>query len=250
MRLESSSTLAEAAHAGWQVMTNFVLQDEAHTLHDSLRDLMASPSKNKNSLYYYDLSLQGERRLTRIEHIWEALPVLCDGKLGERIREGAEQYLGGPVVLFKDKLNVRYAGSAGYAPHQDSAAGWTEFADHFVSIGLFLGPSDPHHGGFEVVSDAHRRGRFSNDKGRMSDADFEALGPHAVHADLGDAILLDSETPHRTLKNESNLDSLHLLFTFATARAGAIRDTYYSKKSASFSEGRRDNCFDFRVFAF
>lgn len=239
-----------AAETGWALLSGFSSLEEATALQHDIATLAAAPDDNPECMYFFGTAASGERRLTRIERIWEALPSLRETGLGERIVARAEAYLGEPVVLFKDKLNIRYAGSAGYAPHQDSAAGWEDFAAHFVSIGVFLGRSDPLHGGFEVVDGAHRSGRFANEKGRMSDADFEALGPKAVRADLGDAILLDSEAPHRTLRNDSSADSLHLLFTFAPAQADGIRDLYYTKKAASFAHGREDNRFEFRVFAF
>jgi hypothetical protein len=239
-----------AAAAGWALLAGFLSRDEAAALQRDVAALAAAPDNNLECMYFFGTDASGERRLTRIERIWEALPTLLETGLGERISARAEAYLGEPVVLFKDKLNIRYSGSAGYAPHQDSAAGWEDFAAQFVSIGVFLGRSDPFHGGFEVVDGAHRSGRFANEKGRMSDADFEALGPEAVRANLGDAILLDSEAPHRTLRNDSSTDSLHLLFTFAPARAGGIRDLYYEKKAASFAQGRKSNRFEFRVFAF
>ncbi len=251
--MEHDSTLDRqdvAAEAGWALLPGFLSREEAVALQRDVAALAAVPGDNLECMYFYGTDASDERRLTRIERIWEALPSLLETRLGERIVSRAEAYLGEPVVLFKDKLNIRYAGSAGYAPHQDSAAGWEHFAAHFVSIGVFLGRSDPFHGGFEVVDRAHRSGRFANEKGRMSDADFEALGPKAVCADLGDAILLDSEAPHRTCLNDSSTDSLHLLFTFAPARAGGIRDLYYAKKAASFTDGREGNRFEFRVFAF
>ncbi|MTJ82760.1 MAG: phytanoyl-CoA dioxygenase family protein [Telmatospirillum sp.] len=239
-----------ARAAGWSFLPGLLTPAEVRRVREELAGLSATPDLHPDCMYYVDVDAGGGRHLARVERIWEALPSLGETGIGRRLKECAARYLGEDVALFKDKLNIRYAGSNGYSPHQDSAAGWEEFADHFVSIGVFLGTSDRAHGGFEVVGGVHRDGRFPNDKGRMSDAFFDGMDRISVSAGLGDAIVLDSEAPHRTLPNRTSEDALHLLFTFAPARAGAAREAYYARKESSFSEKKEKNIFEFRVFSF
>ncbi|MCJ9668982.1 MULTISPECIES: phytanoyl-CoA dioxygenase family protein [unclassified Neorhizobium] len=241
---------AVARRRGWKLISPFASKAEILLLKEQLLRTTMDSDGHPHCLYYYDVLPDGKSRLTRVERIWEALTILKSAGLGERIIRAAESYLGCPVVLFKDKLNIRYAGSGGYAPHQDSAAGWGEFAERFVSIGLFLGHSDLFHGGFEVVDEQHNLGRFPNEKGKMTDDLFNTMAPMAVDADMGDALLLDSEAPHRTAHNSSSLDSWHLLFTFAPSVGGPIREEYYERKIQSFQNGKSSNRFEFRVFSF
>ena len=247
---EGSVYVAPVRANGWNLVQNFASVKELELLRNDLAEVTSAPAKYEQSIYYYEVSSANEKKLNRIERIWEAIPTLTHTSFGRRIVAVAESYFEGPVVLFKDKLNIRYAGSNGYAPHQDSAAGWDEFADRFISIGLFLAQSDRQRGGFEVVNGHHNSGRFPNDKGQMTNDLFESLGPLAIVANSGDALLLDSEAPHRTLTNGSVEDSWHLLFTFASARFGEIRNKYYNKKAQSFNKGREGNRVEFRVFAF
>ncbi|MEM5583791.1 phytanoyl-CoA dioxygenase family protein [Roseibium sp. AS2] len=243
-------SIVNAKNIGWTQLKNYFDGEIAKSILNDIDILSNNPQKFKKCMYFFGTDNEGDRRLVRIERLWESLPTIEKTGLGARIVADAEAFLGGPVQLFKDKVNIRYAGSKGYAPHQDSAAGWEEFADRFVSIGLFLHPSDPYRGGFEVVSGAHNDGRFSNEKGRMSEEVFQALKPTALVAEQGDAVLLDSEAPHKTLDNQSDQNSVHLLFTFARVKQGDIRSAYYDEKERSFAEKRNGNEFEFRVFAF
>ena len=84
----------------------------------------------------------------------------------------------------------------------------------------------------------------------MSEEDFQALDPVALVAEQGDAVLLDSEAPHKTLDNQSDQNSMHLLFTFVRVKEGDIRSAYYDEKERSFAASQNGNDYEFRVFAF
>jgi len=239
-----------AHEAGWFHFRKYFDDSIADSLISDIDKMIMDTKKYGNCMYFFGTNDEGDRKLTRIERLWESLPTLDESGLGQRIIADAEAFMGGPVKLFKDKVNFRYAGSKGYAPHQDSAAGWDNFAPRFVSIGLFLHRSDPQRGGFEVASGVHSHGRFVNEKGRMSEEHFQSLDPVALTAERGDALLLDSEIPHKTLDNQSDQNSLHLLFTFARLQKSDIRREYYEEKERSFADSRSSNEYEFRVFAF
>lgn len=252
--LQDESRLADDAMAaaraeGWALFQRMISRKASAALRDEVLRLAVAPERHLACRYFYSTSAGGERRLSRIEHIWESLPSL-GGPVGDSIRQLAEAYFGEPAVLFKDKINFRYPGSEGYAPHQDAAAGWIDFADRFVSLSPFLAASDYSRGGFEIAGDCHRLGRFANDNGRMSEADFEALGPVELRAGEGDLLLLDGETPHRTGQNGADSTSLHLLFTFVPAKFEGAREAYFAKKFSDFAPTGQPNTYEFRVFKF
>ena len=167
--------------------------------------------------------------------------------LARRLMTVAQAYLETDVVLFKDKVNVRRPGGQGYPPHQDSAGGWEKYSTRFITMGVVLSRSDPAHGGFEVVPDAHRLGRLPHTGGGMSEDDFNRLKPKPVEADFGDLLLMDGETPHRSVTNASDVNVLHLLFTFAPASAGRARDVYYERMAANIVPLSADGRYTTRV---
>jgi hypothetical protein len=44
------------------------------------------------------------------------------------------QLLGEEAVLFKEKINFKMPGGDGFKPHQDSQAGWRNYADFFITV--------------------------------------------------------------------------------------------------------------------
>ncbi|WP_061023175.1 phytanoyl-CoA dioxygenase family protein [Bradyrhizobium sp. CCH5-F6] len=232
---------------GWALYETFLSPMETRLLEDDVRRLRNSVQPD--CAYFYDVTADGSRRLARIERIWDSLSVVAQGPLGARIEELAASYFGERPALFKDKLNVRYPASSGYAPHQDAAAGWDEFSDSFFSVGLFLGQSDSEHGGFEVAANLDGS-RYPNAAGKMPLDLFQSLNPLSVTANAGDALLLDGECPHRSFENRAATDSLHLLFTFVPSRHSHARAAYYEKKLASFADNLVGDGYEFRVFRF
>jgi ectoine hydroxylase-related dioxygenase (phytanoyl-CoA dioxygenase family) len=68
--------------------------------------------------------------------------------------EVASALLGDQAVLYKEKINYKLAGGAGYAPHQDAPA--YRFVDIHLSCMVAIDDSTIENGCLEVVSGAHQ----------------------------------------------------------------------------------------------
>lgn len=244
----TAAAVSSWRQTGWASLPGFVSEAERQALDRDLDVLIAGESP-ADTLRYAESIGDGQTRLTRVERIWEHLPSLHAGGLGARLEALAADCLGCQPQLFKDKLNLRHPDDAGYAPHQDTAAGWTEFGDAFVSIFLALHASCPQNGGFRVAPNAHRIGRLPNEAGRMSEADFDALAPVEVALEPGGLLLLDGEAPHVTGPNRTGRVSRHLIFTFVRTRQSEVRSLYYETKRSAF-EAQPGEAMGFRVFNF
>src|SRR5262245_19822865 len=77
--------------------------------------------------------------------------------------ETASALLGERAVLYKEKINYKLPGGAGYAPHQDAPA-YPLVASH-VSAMVAIDDADADNGGLEVVSDSFDR-RLPSDERR------------------------------------------------------------------------------------
>lgn len=236
---------------GWARIPAGLSSGEVQQLTDEINGLERAQALNEHCLYFYEQKADsGERRVTRLERMWESLPTL-QGGLGKRLFRTASDALGESVALFKDKINFRYAKTRGYAPHQDTAAGWLEYADSFVSVVIFLHSSTSDTGGFELATAHHREGRFRNTQGEMDADVFKEMEPSLVSFDSGDLLLLDGEAPHRTLANTTNSCYYHPILTFHPERAGQNRECYYEAKCRSFADRSiAPNAYGFRVFDF
>jgi len=61
-------------------------------------------------------------------------------------------------VLFKDKINFKLPGGDGFKPHQDQQAGWSTYADLFITAMVSLDATTADNGCLELCAGQHTRG--------------------------------------------------------------------------------------------
>ena len=145
----------------------------------------------------------------------------------------ASALLGEPAVLYKEKINYKAAGGAGYAPHQDAPA--YRFVQSHVSCMVAIDDADETNGCLEVASGAHDR-VLDTDAGGCIAAEIAArLDWSPVPISAGTTLWFHSRTPHRSGPNRSPRDRRALYPTYNAAREGDLRDAYYRQKLAEFA---------------
>ena len=87
------------------------------------------------------------------------------------------ELMGGPVVLFKEKINFKMPGAPGFKAHQDQQAGWTRYAPIFVTALVTIDPATIENGCLEMVPGRHREGLIGEE---WSPLDETGLAVHAV----------------------------------------------------------------------
>ena len=139
---------------------------------------------------------------------------------------------GEPAVLYKEKINYKQPGGAGFAPHQDATA--YRFIDHHISVMVPLDPATAASGGLSFAP-GHAQGILPNERGRLTDEAADALDWEALDAFPGDVVLFDSYAPHRSGTNTSDRARRALYLTYNAASKGSYRDQYYADKAAEFA---------------
>jgi hypothetical protein len=229
---------------GWSLRPGYLDAGALAALRAEATALADAPGLHQGCSYFLDRFPDGLTRPARVERVAEVLPALAAHGLLDRMAEEARACLGGPVVLFKDKLNLRYPGSPGYAPHQD-AARWQGQARAFLSFGLFLQASDGGRGGFSFGRYDPAEGLLATSTGDFDAARFAAMPQVEVAAQAGDALMIDGAAPHATADNRSDARLLHLLITFAQGSDAGMRDAYYAAQDRAFAAVRSGNLFTF-----
>jgi ectoine hydroxylase-related dioxygenase (phytanoyl-CoA dioxygenase family) len=146
-----------------------------------------------------------------------------------------EQLVGEPVVLFKDKINFKLPGGAGFAPHQDAPA-FTGF-DHsyHVTVMIAVEPSTLRNGCLEVVTGCHGQGLLpACSDGTLDPAWVAAQRWTPIEMQPGDVLCFDSLVPHRSLPNHSGSSRRALYVTYNLAREHDRRAEYFERKRAAF----------------
>lgn len=145
----------------------------------------------------------------------------------------AGELLGEPAALYKEKVNHKQPGGAGFAPHQDAPA--YRFVAFHVSCMLPLeGATEA--SGCLWVADGRPRDVLAMDGLRgLSDEVVAGLDWHPVELVPGDLLWFDSYVPHRSGTNVTDQARRALYLTYNAASAGDFRTTYYEDKQATFA---------------
>jgi hypothetical protein len=155
--------------------------------------------------------------------------LLCAGPLVA----AAGALLGEPAVLYKDKLNYKLPGGAGYAPHQDAPA--YRFVDIHVSCMLPIDDASETNGCLDVVSAAHDRIWPVDDVGCLRADVVASMSWLPVPAQAGDVLWFHSRTPHRSGPNASPRPRRALYPTYNALSEGDLREDYYRQKAAELA---------------
>lgn len=137
--------------------------------------------------------------------------------------------LGEPAVLYKDKLNHKLPGGAGYAPHQDAPA--YRFVETHVSCMVAIDDANPDNGCLEVVSGAHHQLWPTDDVGCIVGDAVAAMVWEPAPVRAGDTLWFHSRTPHRSGPNTSNRPRRALYPTYNALAEGDLRAAYYRQKA-------------------
>ena len=151
------------------------------------------------------------------------IAALVDGEL----RAVAAAAIGEPVVAFKDKINYKQPGGAGFRPHQDRVAypGVERVMSILVAIDACTTES-----GCLWLAGGVREELPTDDRGVVRQDVARALPWRAVELAPGEAVFLDGLVPHYSDANRTARPRRVLVASYAPEREGYTRDHYYAAR--------------------
>jgi ectoine hydroxylase-related dioxygenase (phytanoyl-CoA dioxygenase family) len=150
--------------------------------------------------------------------------LLADGPM----LEAASALLGEQAVLYKEKINYKLPGGAGFAPHQDAPA--YRFVDAHVSCMVAVDDATEGNGCLEVVSAQHHELLPTDDAGCVRADVVADLEWTPVEVRAGQMLWFHSRAPHRSGPNHSTVPRRALYPTYNAASEGDLRADYYRQK--------------------
>ena len=221
------------ARDGFLVVRGFFSPAETAALLRWTEEITHAPEVPGRHMVYYEDSLvePGHRVVQRIENF-------CPFHAGfdATIREGAlprwtAALMGGPMVLFKDKINFKMPGGAGFKAHQDQQAGWNKWAPLLVTAMVTLDPATLENGCLEFVPGRHKEGLIGEEWAPMSE---DGLGLQPFPTAPGDVVFFNSFAPHAS-KDNLTADPRRILYiTYNPLADGDHRTQYFAEKRAAF----------------
>lgn len=220
---------------GW-VLTRLLDAKATRALRDWVDEVSCWPDDAGEWLHYREMTDTGPK-LCRTENFvpfHDGLRALLT--TGPMLATAAA-LLGEPAVLYKEKINYKLAGGAGYAPHQDAPA--YRFVTTHVSCMVAVDDSTVGNGCLEVVSDRHGELLPVDADGCIRSDVAESLDWMPVEVHAGETLWFHSRTPHRSGPNGSDAPRRALYPTYNAAAEGDLRAEYYRQKAEELgaSEG-------------
>jgi 2-aminoethylphosphonate dioxygenase len=185
---------------------------------------------------YYEDSLvkPGDRVLQRIENFVPYHDGFRSLVAEPRMLGAAEQLLGEPAVLFKDKINFKLPGGDGYRPHQDQQAGWWNYAPLLITALVTIDEQTIENGCLEMAAGHHKKGMVGREWAPLGEAEMADMNFVPYPTRPGDVMYFDSFAPHQSQPNRTNLPRRVLYITYNAVNHGDQRVRYYADKRKSF----------------
>lgn len=230
---------AQVAHfreTGW-LLTQTLEADQVATLQSWVDEVAGWPDDGDGWMHHRELTATGPK-LCRSENFVPFHDGLRALLTTGPMLDTASALLGEAAVLYKEKVNYKLPGGAGYAPHQDAPA--YPFIDAHVSCMVAVDDATLANGCLEVVEGMHHDVLPMDDGGCVDPDLAEQLTWKAVEVPAGWTLWFHSRTPHRSGPNTSDEPRRALYPTYNARSEGDLRAAYYTEKLARFrAEGGR-----------
>ena len=248
-RAPLAAECARLAQDGYLVVRGFFDAAETANLLRWTEELADAPEAPGRHWVYWEDSLTepGQRVIQRIENFCPFHQGFDRVVRDDALLAWTGALMGGPVVLFKDKINFKMPGGPGFKAHQDQQAGWSRYAPLFVTALVTMDPATLENGCLEMVPGRHRQGLIGAE---WNPLDESGLALQPVPTAPGDVIFFDSFAPHASKPNFTAHPRRLLYLTYNLADAGDHRARYYAEKHVAFPpdiERTGDRSYVFRV---
>jgi len=159
---------------------------------------------------------------------------LVEGPLCE-IATGA---LGEPASAFKDKINYKHPGGAGFRPHQDRLAypGVARVLSILVAIDECTTES-----GCLWLAESVDEPLPTDERGVVRDDVVDSLHWEPAELAAGDAVLIDGLAPHYSEPNRGDRRRRVLVASYAPAGEHYSRDRYYDARADTMRRASRED---------
>ena len=185
--------------------------------------------------HYNEVLADGSEVRCRTEDIVPHHPGLRHTLTSGAIAEVAGALLGEPAVLYKEKINYKLPGAAGFAPHQDAPA--YPLATETISCMIAVDDMTADNGCLEVVRSAHQKLLPTDDAGCVAQEVAKAMHWEPLPVKAGSILWFHWFTPHRSSSNRSDQRRRAMYVTYNRASDGDLRAAYYHKKNDLLDPG-------------
>jgi hypothetical protein len=182
-------------------------------------------------------------RTENVSACHRAFAALVDGDLAAI----AGEKLGAPATAFKDKINYKQPGGAGFRPHQDQVA--YPGAHQVMSLLLAIDPCTIDSGCLWIAPDVDRELPV-DDRGVVRADIADALDWQAAELQPGDVLCIPGHAPHYSSANATDSQRRVFIASYSPTSHGYTRTDYYGARQAVMTDATaRDGRFRISTLA-
>ena len=196
-----------------------------------VEEISAWPKSEGKWLQHWELSKTDgtSKILCRSENFVDyhaEVKTLCCGFVQDVVTQLFEE----PAVLFKEKINYKLPGGAGFAAHQDSPA-YIGLADDHISVMIAVDESNRANGCLQVAGGAYVKDQVKlTATGILLKEEEDKLNFEDVECTAGDVLFFGGYTPHRSEGNSSLSSRRAIFLTYNPLSQGDHHEAYYLAK--------------------
>jgi hypothetical protein len=236
----TSATLDLSAWANTGVLRldPFLDGDDLTNLRRWVDDIELHPGRSGEMLHYDEEAATGHHVRCRTENIIPYHSGMRTLLTSGPVVDMAAALLGEPAHLYKEKINYKQPGGAGFAPHQDAHA--YPFVHETVTCMIAVDDAFLDNGCLEVAEGLHHAPLPTDAVGCIptSLADTFDWIPQPTQA--GSLLWFHCYTPHRSGSNTSVEPRRAIYVTYNRASDGDQRTAYYEEKTRVLGESSGD----------
>jgi 2-aminoethylphosphonate dioxygenase len=232
----SAEALAQFDAGGWVAAPGFFSTAEIAEIAGWTQELLDRPERPGAHWIYRQPSLLDPARkvVQRVENFCPHHDGFDALARRSRLTRAVEQVLAGPVALFKEKINYKEPGGAGFKLHQDQQAGWSRYAPLFVTVLVCIDPATTENGCLQMADGLPRLDHLIADEWRpIGESEASGFAMRDLPTQPGDVAFFDSFVPHASQDNLSPHGRRLLFFTYNSADHGDVREPYHVDKRAN-----------------
>jgi hypothetical protein len=232
----SAEQIAHFERTGWLAARGFFSPEETAQISAWTDELLGMPERPGEHMVYYETSLKdpAAKVVQRIENFCPYHDAFDALVRGGRLERAAGRLMGGEAILFKEKINFKMPGGAGFEPHQDQQAGWSVFTPIFVTALVCIDKATTENGCLEMTDAPRFAGLIGKEWTPLTDEEMKSFSLIAVPTEPGDVLFFDSYAPHASKANLTDKARRILYLTYNLAADGDHRVRYYAEKRANF----------------
>jgi ectoine hydroxylase-related dioxygenase (phytanoyl-CoA dioxygenase family) len=218
---------------GFVIAQNSFTESEVTLLQNWATELSEMPEESGKQWVYHEKSKidPGINLINRIEYISPFHSGFAS--LSKVLKISTSQLFDEKAVLFKEKINFKMPGGDGFKPHQDSQAGWENYADYFISVMVCIDEATVENGCLQLVKGYQNHGLYREWE-PLTDEDMADMEFKDYPTKPGDLVFFDCYTPHASQANLS--DKIRRLYftTYNRLSEGDHLERYYADKHKTY----------------